>query len=266
MSKTVPTLRALGAIALVTFTHYAYYAWLHGGAKEFDFYPINADNAGARHHALPDLGIDWRARRLFIRQFGWGLLAGAAFAAIAASLALASGRVALAFDAQALGKLVRLLPLYVVFVPISALYEELHYRGVWIGAFMARPGAWVAIAASSAAFVLVHLTPVVGEYPVAYPVNLFLFGVLCCALRLLTGSLALPVGLHAAWNFTLIYLGPLFGEKSERYAEFSLLTSLLLAAAVGLAIARLVRRGEAAAVPGKDVGPVVDPAAAGGPG
>jgi uncharacterized protein len=83
----------------------------------------------------------------------------------------------------------------------AAVSEELIFRGIlfrWIEEF---GGSWAALLLTSAFFVAAHLhNP--NSSPVAAIGIAFEAGVMLGAAYMLTRSLWLPMGLHAAWNFT----------------------------------------------------------------
>ena len=96
------------------------------------------------------------------------------------------------------GQLVRIL---VTITIIPALVEELLFRGIlfrWLEEF---GGSWFALAATSALFGLAHIfnpnASALSSFAIALEAGLLLGGA-----YMLTRSLWMPIGLHAAWNFT----------------------------------------------------------------
>ncbi|MES2135604.1 MAG: CPBP family intramembrane glutamic endopeptidase [Pseudomonadota bacterium] len=88
-----------------------------------------------------------------------------------------------------------------------AISEEMLFRGVlfrWIEEF---GGSWAALAVTSALFGAAHLTNPNASWVAAVGIA-FEAGVMLGAAYMLTRSLWLPMGLHAAWNFTQ---GEVFG-------------------------------------------------------
>jgi membrane protease YdiL (CAAX protease family) len=96
------------------------------------------------------------------------------------------------------GQLVKIL---VAITIIPALVEELLFRGIlfrWLEEF---GGSWFALAATSALFGLAHIfnpnASALSSFAIALEAGLLLGGA-----YMLTRSLWMPIGLHAAWNFT----------------------------------------------------------------
>jgi membrane protease YdiL (CAAX protease family) len=134
---------------------------------------------------------------------GQGIAAGsllfASVVAIAAMLGI--------YRVTGLGDAPQLLVPLVTAAVAPAFMEELLFRGIllrWIEEFA---GSWIALVVTSALFGLAHiLNPGAtwfSSFAVAVEAGLMLGGA-----YMLTRSLWMPIGLHAAWNFTQ---GPLFG-------------------------------------------------------
>lgn len=183
--------------------------------------------------SLAVLGIVWLVdrRRLadlglavdggWARDFLAGLLGGVLMAGSAVGVALATGTGSVAGTLTTSdGALVagNSLPVGVVvsFVLLLflAFFEELVFRGYVLvnlaeglrGFTDDRQAALIAVAASAVLFGLAH-----AANPGANAlgsINVTLFGLLLGSAYVLTDSLALPVGIHTAWNFAL---GPGFG-------------------------------------------------------
>jgi uncharacterized protein len=133
--------------------------------------------------ALPNLGI--------------GLLTG--FLIMAAAVGVAA--IADVYNIVGRGDASRLVQELVAVAIMPAFVEELLFRGIlfrWIEEFA---GSWVALALTSAFFGAAHLAN-----PNASPVAAFAIaieaGVLLGGAYMLTRNLWMPIGLHAAWNFT----------------------------------------------------------------
>jgi membrane protease YdiL (CAAX protease family) len=106
---------------------------------------------------------------------------------------------------------------------MAAFMEEILFRGIlfrWIEEFA---GSWAALAITSALFGLAHiLNPNAtwfSSLAIAVEAGLLLGGA-----YMLTRSLWLPIGLHAAWNFTQ---GEIFGVPVSGGAVHGLLKSRL---------------------------------------
>jgi uncharacterized protein len=133
--------------------------------------------------ALPNLGI--------------GLLAGLLIMAAAVGVAA----IADVYNIVGAGDASQLAHELVATAIMPAFLEELLFRGIlfrWLEEFA---GSWAALALTSAFFGAAHLAN-----PNASPVAAFAIaieaGVLLGAAYMLTRSLWMPMGLHAAWNFT----------------------------------------------------------------
>lgn len=167
---------------------------------------------------------DLPARRS-IRDLGVGLGGGIALFGIAVAIAAALGiyRVVGWGDASAL-----LLDLVAVGI-VPALIEEVLFRGIlfrWIEEF---GGSWAALVMTSALFGLAHiLNPGAtwfSSFAVAVEAGLLLGGA-----YMLTRTLWMPIGLHAAWNFTQggIFGVPVSGNVSHGLVHATLSGPALL--------------------------------------
>ena len=110
-----------------------------------------------------------------------------------------------------------------------AINEELIFRGIlfrWIEDF---GGSWMALLLTSALFGAAHLLNPHAS-PIAAVGIAFEAGVMLGAAYMLTRSLWLPMGLHAAWNFAQgeIYDIPVSGTKVHGMLDASLSGSPLL--------------------------------------
>jgi hypothetical protein len=139
--------------------------------------------------ALPDLGR--------------GIVAGAVLFCVVAAIAAALGAYRITGRGNA-GDL--LLPLIGTAI-MPAFMEELLFRGIlfrWIEEF---GGSWAALVVTSALFGLVHSqnpgATWFSSFAIAVEAGLLLGGA-----YMLARSLWMPIGLHAAWNFTQ---GPILG-------------------------------------------------------
>lgn len=101
--------------------------------------------------------------------------------------------------------------------------EELFFRGILFRWIEEMAGSWMALAATSILFGFAHaLNPnatLFSSTAIAVEAGILLGGA-----YVLTRSLWLPIGLHAAWNFTQGYL---FGIPVSGVAEKGLVTSRL---------------------------------------
>jgi CAAX protease family protein len=147
---------------------------------------------------------------------------------------------------------------------LPGVREELLFRGIlfrWIEAF---GGSWAALAVTSFLFGLIHIFNPDATWFSSFCIAVEA-GVLLGGAYMLTRSLWLPIGLHAAWNFTegevfdvpvsgfdehgLVqghFSGPVILSGGPFGLEASLIT-LVLATVVGLLfVALAVRRGKIA--------------------
>jgi hypothetical protein len=154
-----------------------------------------------------------------LRQLGKGLALGIALFSVAVAIAGALGvyRIIGRGDGSAL-----LLDLVAVGI-VPALIEEILFRGIlfrWIEEF---GGSWAALVVTSALFGLAHiLNPGASwfsSFTIAVEAGLLLGGA-----YLLTRTLWMPIGLHAAWNFTQ---GAIFGVPVSGQASHGLLQATL---------------------------------------
>lgn len=134
---------------------------------------------------------------------GRGILAGLAIFAAVVAIASALGVYRVIGTGHASAMLVPLVSVAL----LPAFTEELLFRGIlfrWVEEFA---GSWIALAVTSALFGLAHiLNPGAtwfSSFAIAVEAGLLLGGA-----YMLTRSLWMPVGLHAAWNFAE---GPIFG-------------------------------------------------------
>jgi uncharacterized protein len=136
-------------------------------------------------------------------ELGKGIAAGAALFCLVAAIAAAAGiyRIAGLGDAANI-----VLPLISASM-MPAIMEELLFRGIlfrWLEDFS---GSWATLIVTSALFGLAH-----SQNPGATLFSTFAIavegGLLLGGSYMLTRSLWMPIGLHAAWNFTQ---GPVLG-------------------------------------------------------
>jgi len=132
-----------------------------------------------------------------LRNLGLGLVAGFLIFSVAVAIAAVMGVYRVTGEGDSSG----LLPALIGPAIFAAVSEELIFRGIlfrWIEAF---GGSWAALLLTSAFFGAAHLyNP--NASPVAAVGIAFEAGVMLGAAYMLTRSLWLPMGLHAAWNFT----------------------------------------------------------------
>lgn len=87
---------------------------------------------------------------------------------------------------------------------VVGFYEELMFRGYVLQRLNDRAGRAAAVVVSSFIFAVFHgANPSADVFGI---LNTALIGAVLCALYFRTGSLWMPIGFHAAWNFSLGYL------------------------------------------------------------
>lgn len=133
----------------------------------------------------------------WLRQLGLGLAAGFGIFSLAVGIAALLGiyRITGEGDSSAL------LPALLTSAIFPAISEELLFRGIlfrWLEEF---GGSWVALLLTSAFFGASHLLNPHASAVAAIGIA-FEAGVMLGAAYMLTRSLWLPMGLHAAWNFS----------------------------------------------------------------
>jgi hypothetical protein len=156
----------------------------------------------------------------------------------------------------------QLLNLLIAAAVVPAFMEELIFRGIlfrWIEEFA---GSWAALVVTSALFGLAHIynpnATWFSSFAIAVEAGMLLGGA-----YMLTRSLWLPIGLHAAWNFTqgFVFDVPVSGLDQKGLVEAKLsgpellsggafgleasVIALAIAAAAGVWLLVLaVRRGQ----------------------
>ena len=132
-----------------------------------------------------------------VRPLSIGLGAGVAIFALVAAIAAIIG----VYRVTGEGDFSQFLPALLLSAIFPAISEEMLFRGAlfrWIEEF---GGSWAALLVTSALFGAAHLSnpnaTVVAAVGIAFEA-----GVMLGAAYMLTRSLWLPMGLHAAWNFT----------------------------------------------------------------
>ena len=140
-------------------------------------------------------GVEFGAQGA-LRELGSGLVIGAALFAATIGVLAALGL----YTVQGWrGPAVLIAPLAVSVG--AAVIEELLFRGVIFRIIEASLGTWIALVISAALFGLVHLGNPNATWLAAAAISLEA-GIMLAAAYVLTRRLWLPIGIHAAWNFT----------------------------------------------------------------
>jgi uncharacterized protein len=149
---------------------------------------------------------DPRWARHLLLGLGAGLAVFSAAVAIAGALGI--------YRVTSEGDLSGLLPAFIASALFPAVSEELLFRGILFRWIEEWGGSWVALLLTSALFGCAHLLNPHASAIAAVGIA-FEAGVMLGAAYMLTRSLWLPMGLHAAWNFAQgeIYDIPVSGTK-----------------------------------------------------
>lgn len=140
-------------------------------------------------------GVEFGAQGA-LRELGSGLVIGAALFSATVGVLAALGLYAV----QGWRDPAVMVPVLAMSVG-AAVIEELLFRGVIFRIIEASLGTWIALVVSAALFGLVHLGNPNASWLAAAAISLEA-GVMLAAAYVLTRRLWLPIGIHAAWNFT----------------------------------------------------------------
>ena len=142
--------------------------------------------------------------------------------------------------------------------------EELAFRGFVFQTLAERMPVWAAAGWSAAIFAVYHLT--LGGFGPGFVATVVCLALVFTVLRIATGSLWLPIGLHAAWDWTQTYLiglatvgqpghdpalvkvsqsGPSFWVGQAPAIEGGLLYAIIAIGALAAALAYAAQRGHA---------------------
>ena len=193
-SSTLGGLAANGAVGVILIVLVYKLAIVRLGERPRDDLP--------RHRALRDLGA--------------GLVAGFLLFCIVVGVAALLD----VYNVVGSGGTTELLRLLIAATIVPAILEEIFFRGIlfrWIEDF---GGSWAALIVTSAFFGLAHISNPnatwFSSFAIAMEAGLLLGGA-----YMLTRSLWLPIGLHAAWNFTqgFIFDVPVSGLDQQGLVE-----------------------------------------------
>lgn len=199
-------------IGFVALTRFAYKPLTHG-LKDFGLaafwlepapflFTLLATWACTRLRREPLSSVGYRLDRRWFREIAWGMLFGVGTALAVGGMIWIIGGVRFELDpTRSVGGL--LTGLYVfLFV---ALMEENLYRGFIFQRLLDGVGTWPAQIVVATLFALLHWgnPGMQGSTEIVASLDLFLGAVLLGLAYLRTRSLALPIGLHLGWNWTL---------------------------------------------------------------
>ncbi|MBN8729139.1 MAG: CPBP family intramembrane metalloprotease [Acidobacteria bacterium] len=152
--------------------------------------------------SFAEVGLGWSGASL--RHLAYGLLGGAAVAALTVLIPLAMGLASWKESAEKPSGWATLAYFFVLLL-FGVVGEELMFRGYGFQIMVRRFGAFATLLPMGVLFAAAHS----GNMNVSYLglVNTFLWGVALgwCVLR--SGDLWLAIGVHAGWNWTLPLLG-----------------------------------------------------------
>jgi membrane protease YdiL (CAAX protease family) len=193
-----------------------------------------------------------------LKYLGLGLLAGFLIFSLAVGAAAAFG----VYKIVGYGSTAELVKDLIGDALLPGFMEEILFRGIlfrWIEEFA---GSWIALALTSALFGLAHILNPNATWFSSFAVAVEA-GVLLGGAYMLTRSLWLPIGLHAAWNFAQGFLFdiPVSGTNENGLVEARLsgpailsgggfgleasIFALVIATAAGILLVVLaIRRGE----------------------
>jgi membrane protease YdiL (CAAX protease family) len=225
--------------------------------------------------AAISIGLVWTAYKLVIRHLGEhprddlrlaeapkGLGVGLLFGFLLFTLVVGVAAIADVYNIVGEGGTAALVSALIATAILPGFMEELLFRGIlfrWLEEF---GGSWFALALTSALFGLGHIFNPNATALSAFAIALEA-GVLLGGAYMLTRNLWMPIGLHAAWNFTQgeIFDVPVSGLDSHGLVEAQLsgpqilsggafgleasLIAMVIATAAGVALVVLaVRQGE----------------------
>ncbi len=149
----------------------------------------------ALYDRMPAASVGLGVHRWMLREWGTGILLGLLTASLASAPALMFGEI------RPGGGDLSFLAYLAAYILLAAAFEELIFRGYLYQRLVELCGVTAATLLASAGFALAHLgAPQMT--PLAL-VNLVLGGVFFSVCWIRTGSLWLPIALHATWNLAL---------------------------------------------------------------
>lgn len=159
--------------------------------------------------------IEWRANdelpaATFLRELPMGLLIGAVLFTLATGIVAAMGGIRVE-RVNGMGVLWAMLAMAVT----SGVIEEILFRGILLRHLEAMLGTWAALFITSALFGAAHLSNDGASLFAAFAIAMEA-GILLGAAYLWTRRLWVPIGIHAAWNFTQgwVFSVPVSGGKA----------------------------------------------------
>lgn len=146
------------------------------------------------------------------REFGIGLLLGVGLYSVCVLILMVLGY----YRVEGMGSWQALLPGLAIALG-TGVYEELWFRGSVFRLLEEWFGSWLALAASSLVFGLVHLSTEGATLRDALFISVEA-GVLLAGAYMLTRRLWLSIGFHIAWNFTQgsVFSGSVSGNEAPK--------------------------------------------------
>ncbi|MCX7283073.1 MAG: type II CAAX endopeptidase family protein [Novosphingobium sp.] len=159
--------------------------------------------------------IEWRANdelpfATLLRELPLGLLIGAALFTLMTGIVAAMGGIRVE-GVNGIGALWAMLAMAVT----SGTIEEILFRGILLRHIEAMLGTWAALLITSVLFGAAHLSNPGASLFAAFAIAMEA-GILLGAAYLWTRRLWVPIGIHAAWNFTQgwVFSVPVSGGKA----------------------------------------------------
>jgi membrane protease YdiL (CAAX protease family) len=161
--------------------------------------------------SFADYGLPWRAA--FRSPFWRGAALGIVSLGVLVFAVAALGGVRIALPEHAGPRVLLVGAGYLAIFIVLGFREEFLYRGYGLSTLAGQVGFWPAAMVSSVWFVFTH-SGNSGENPLGLAA-VGLFGVFACLLLERTGSLWVPIGFHAAWDWGETFL---FGVSDSGHA------------------------------------------------
>jgi membrane protease YdiL (CAAX protease family) len=166
--------------------------------------------------------IGYKLHRGWLRNFALGSLIGTATLMIAVMVELGAGAATFKAQAKSFGTMAFGLAALFIYFVIAAAAEELLFRGFAFQAFLHNLGPTAAVAISSSAFGLAHLTN--PNPTVLSTLNTILAGIWLAVAYIATRSLWLPTALHYSWNLAMVFIFGLPVSGITNLSELALMS------------------------------------------
>jgi len=233
------------SIIMVQIVDYGYFRFLHNWLKFPDYFPIMYIAIFLTWKYLINRPIEWliwisptNTKELKKNLIEW-LIYGFWVTIIVLIIILLTSNIKILVNFLYLKSMSYMIFWYLIFIPISAFYEELHYRWLYFAICENRSSKFIISIISSLIFAYVHIS-FFNDYSTYYLINIFLLSLIFSLLRIRKGNIMVSTWFHISWNLILIIFSPIFNENSEKYAEISHITTIVLIAILSYEIYRSV--------------------------